>query len=271
MNGDNIIIPYCIWHYIEPETNTFLGYISGPRKYKKDGVIGFDCDKDEKIDKKWFLAGTFYAVSPSFRPVPVGMKIFCAKKNIKFPYNTTDMYLMYDPYNIKEDCVYFITYNQYVSNTIPLYFHLINENVFPSFDPKPPSSSELWSQTHISPIYVMKTMHHSFKCVNGRCIPWVSDIPLLYEFDPRKELNPLQNCVIFCNDLISSKDQNKPFNILEIADKEKLKSKMLSTAKTSTKPVLKSNIIIAIIIFLVFIGILIIIFAIYKRKTNRAL
>lgn len=40
------------------------------------------------------------------------MRIFCAKKNKGFPYNTVYMNAMYEPYNIKEDCVYFTTYNQ---------------------------------------------------------------------------------------------------------------------------------------------------------------
>uniref|UniRef100_A0A6C0H2T0 Uncharacterized protein n=1 Tax=viral metagenome TaxID=1070528 RepID=A0A6C0H2T0_9ZZZZ len=240
MNTD-VIIPYCIWHYIDLETNTFLGYISGPRKYKKDGVIGFDCKKEETKYSKWFLAGTFYAVSPSFRPIPVGMKIFCAKKNIESPYNTSDMYLMHDPYNIKEDCVYFTTYNQPVPNTSPLYFHLNGKNVFPSFDSKPPSS---WSPSPISPVFVMMSKYENFKCINRRCIPWTSDIPLLYDVDPHKELYPLENCVIFCNGLTVSKNKGKPLNILEMVKEEE---------KSNSK-------IITIIIFLVFIAITVIIY-----------
>jgi len=267
MSDDNIVIPYCIWHYIEPETNTFLGYISGPRKYIKDGVIGFECDKDDKPNEKWVSGGTFYAVSPNFRPVPVGMKIFCAKKNTAFPYNTQDMYLMYDPYNIKEECVYFIAYNQYVPNTIPLYFHMMGENVFPSFDSKPPSSSPNWTKTHISPIYVMTSSQHSFKCINGRCIPWISDIPLLYDFDPQKQLHPLQNCVIFCNDLVSSKNDGKPFNILEIAAKEK--EELLSVSK-SIEHNYNPYIITAIILFIC-ISVIIFAIVIYKRNTRRDL
>ena len=221
MNND-IIIPYCIWHYIDTDTNTFLGYISEPRKCRKDGVIHFDC---ESKYENWVLDVTFYAVSPSFRPIPVGMKIFCAKKNIQFPYDTDNVYLMYDPYNIKNDCVYFTTYIQSVPNTSPLYFHMTGENVFPSFDSNPPSDSLIWIQTRISPVYVMTSKHDKFKCVNGACIPWTTEIPNMYYVDEHKELLPLENCVIYCNDLAPSKNRGKQFNILEMVESESLSGK----------------------------------------------
>ena len=222
-NIDDDIIPYCIWHYIDINTNTFLGYIGSPRKYKKNGFVNFNCDS--KIKENWILAGTFYGIAPNFRPIPVGMKIFCAKNSSLFPYNTKDMYLMQDPYNMKDDCVYFVTYNQPVPNTTPLYFHLLGDNVFPSFDENPPSKSSDWSQTLISPVFVMTTKHDKFKCVNGRCIPWISEIPSLYDTDKHDEILGLHNCVVFCNDLVVSENEGKPFNILQIvSDRKKKKS-----------------------------------------------
>lgn len=223
INVDDDIIPYCIWHYIDVNTNTFLGYIGEPRKYKKNGIVSFDCDL--KMKENWVLAGTFYAIAPNFRPIPVGMKIFCAKTSSSVPYNTTDMYLMKDPYNIKDDCVYFTTYNQPVPNTKPLYFHLLKNNVFPSFDSKPPSTSPDWTQTTLSPIFVMTDKHDKFKCINGRCIPWVSEIPSLYDTDPHDELLGLHNCVVFCNDLVISKNEGKPFNILDMVLEERINKK----------------------------------------------
>jgi hypothetical protein len=231
--NDDVIIPYCIWHYIDIETQTFLGYIGGPKKIMKNGVITFDCAPDEKNYSKWFLADSFYAVSPSFRPIPVGMKIFCAKKNIRFPYNTNDLYLMYDPYNIKDDCIYFTTYIKPVPNTKPLYFHKIQDNIFPSFDSKPPSSSSEWTQTFISPIYVMTNKDIKFKCVNSTCLPWIDEIPDLYDFDPHEELLSLQNCVVYCNELVVSKNNGRPSNILQIASDQN--SKHLGSISKSNK------------------------------------
>ena len=186
----------------------------------------FDCEYHK--GRKWFLAGTFYAVSPSFRPIPVGMKIFCAKSSTSFPYNTKDMYLMYDPFNIKDDCVYFTTYNQPVPNTKPLYFHAQGDNIFPSFDSHPPSDLTKWTQTRISPVFVMTNKNEKFKCINGRCLPWTSDIKYLYDSDPHDELLSLQNCVIYCNDLVVSKNQGKPFNILEMISNESKKQKLIN-------------------------------------------
>ena len=262
MNND-IIIPYCIWHYIDIDTNTFLGYISGPRKYRKDGVINFDCGREEKKYEKWVFAGTFYAVSPSFRPIPVGMKIFCAKKNLQFPYDTDDVYLMYDPYNIKDDCVYFTTYIQPVPNTSPLYFHMAGEDVFPSFDPNPPSNSPIWTHTRISPIYVMTSKHDKFKCVNGRCIPWTSEIPSMYDSEQHKELLPLQNCVIYCNELVPSKNEGKSFNILEMVASESLseKKKLYSLKNIASKfPSHSFQHVLIVLLFFITLIILIIVF-----------
>lgn len=214
INVDDDIIPYCIWHYIDLDTNTFLGYISEPRKYKKNDVVSFDCDL--KINENWVFGGTFYATAPNFRPIPVGMKILCAKKSSSVPPITRDIYLMKDPYNIKDDCVYFATYTQPVPNTIPLYFHSLKNNIFPSFDPNPPSKLSEWTQTIISPVFVMQTKYEKFKCINGRCIPWISEIKSLYDTDPHDELLGLHNCVVYCNNLVLSKNEGKPFNILDM-------------------------------------------------------
>jgi hypothetical protein len=88
-NIDDDIIPYCVWHYIDINTNTFLGYISAPKKHKKNGFVSFNCES--KIKENWVLAGTFYGIAPNFRPIPVGMKIFCIKNSSSFPYNTKDI------------------------------------------------------------------------------------------------------------------------------------------------------------------------------------
>ena len=248
--NDDVIIPYCIWHYIDIEKQTFLGYIGGPKKSMKNGVVEFDCIPDEQKDSKWFLADSFYAVSPSFRPIPVGMKIFCAKKNIDFPYNTNDLYLMYDPYNIKDDCIYFTTYIQPVPNTKPLYFHKIGDNIFPSFKSTPPSSSPEWTQSFISPIFVMTSKDIKFKCVNGSCLPWIDDIPDLYDSDPHEELLSLQNCVVYCNELVVSKNKGRPFNILQIASDQNSKH----VAKTNKKKIL--SIVIISLVFLLLIVLL---------------
>ena len=38
------IVPFCIFHYINPFENTYRGYIGNPKMVKnKDGSIGYKC------------------------------------------------------------------------------------------------------------------------------------------------------------------------------------------------------------------------------------
>jgi hypothetical protein len=219
----DIIIPFCIYHYIDPATQTYWGYIGGPEKVRnEDGSTTYRCVSEPKVLKRWFLAATFYAVSPSFRPIPVGMRIFCAKKNRSYPYNTKDVTAVYDPYNIKDDCVYFTTYNQPVPNTEQLYFHTIGDTVFPSFDQQPPFDDPQRSQTHISPIFVMtpSTVGNNpnnikFKCINRKCLPWVKNIPNVYDIDQNDDLLSIDDCVLFCSELVLSKSKGRPFDLIQ--------------------------------------------------------
>lgn len=234
----DVVIPFCIYHYIDPSTQTYWGYIGGPQKIRReDGTITYRCAPEPKIFNKWFHADTFYAVSPSFRPVPAGMKIFCAKRSMGFPYDTKDVSLMYDIYNIKDDCVYFTTFNQPSPNTVPLYFHKIGNSVFPSFDKHPPSSNPGWKQTQISPVFVMTAdtvgditdQDHKgikFNCNNGLCLPWTKEIPNVFDTDPNSNFLDLPECVLYCNELIESEGAGEPQDLLEII-----------TSKETRKPV----------------------------------
>lgn len=226
MSDQGNIIPICIYHYIDPNTKTFKGYISPPRKIElENGKYTYECPKIPHTFGKWFLYGVFYALDPSFRPIPVGMKIFCAEKPHAYPYDTSDVYLMYDPFNIKDNCVYFTTYNMPVPNTRKLYFHKIGNGVFPSFDPEPPSNNPGWTQTDISPIFVMtpdtvgnifdtnETL--KFKCINGRCIPWNKNIPNIYQDDKNTPLLELDKCVVYCNELVvTTNSTRRPSTLL---------------------------------------------------------
>lgn len=182
------IIPFCIYHYIDPDTSTYLGFIGAPQVTKtKSGKTEFKCITEPKTFRGWRNTGVFYAATPMIRPIPFGMYLFCAQKAGGFPYDTNDMYNVMDSYNIKDNCVYFITYSQPVPNTVPLYMHKIGTTIFPSFDAKPPSDDN-WTMTDVSPLYVMtpgifgndpSKIH--FQCINGRCLPWKNEIPDIYD------------------------------------------------------------------------------------------
>ena len=210
------ILPFCIYNNAK-SNNTYMSRVlnSQVNSYLQDG------NKRSRIVclptiNNWELISTFYAINPIFRPIPVGMKIFCAEINQSYPYNTIDVTLMYDPYNIKQNCTYFITYSQPVPNTVPLYFHKQINNVVASFNPNPPTYSNTWTQTQISPIYVMtkETVGHNYNnikfiCNNGSCLPFTKPISDMFYFNKRYPTN-LSKCVEECNDYFKKLLLKKP-------------------------------------------------------------
>lgn len=260
------LLPFCIYHYIDHATKTYLGYIGAPEIIKeKDGSETNRCVTDPMIYRGWYLAGTFYAISPMFRPIPTGMKIFCAKRQREFPYVTNDVKLLYDPYNVKKDCVYFTTYNQSVPNTVPLYFHKIGKFTFPSFDITPPSNDPSWGKTQISPIFVM-TKHTvgdilkrvKFKCINGRCLPWNREIKDVFDNDPHAELLNIEECVLYCNKL---SEDTKQLNLLSRITVDKpLISRFFKKLSPS---------VIGIVIFLFLIFLFIVFYSLVKTKQKK--
>ena len=142
------IIPFCIYHYINPGDNTYRGIISNPIIERgKDGKTIYKCPETLK---DWKFAGLFYAISPLFRPIPIGMNLYCAEISKSY---MTDLRKNYDLFTFKDNCVYFMTYNKPALNTVPLYFYQLGTNVFPSFDENPPAKD--WNKINLSPLFVI--------------------------------------------------------------------------------------------------------------------
>lgn len=221
------IIPFCIYHYINKATNTYMGYIGSPQKIiLSNGEEIYNCSPTAPRFNKWYIASIFYAVNPSIRPIPVGMRVFCAKQSTEAPYGTSDVTAVFDPFNIKKNCVYFTTFNQPVPNTEKLYFHKYGDNIFPSFDKNPPFEDPAWTQTQISPIFVMtqntvgpNPTKINFRCVIGKCLPWVENIPDIYDPEPQDQLFNLENCMSFCNDFVQKTNDGRLFGMLDLIDK----------------------------------------------------
>jgi hypothetical protein len=167
-----------------------------------------------------------------FRPIPLGTKLFCAKRKGSFPYNTMENIFVYDPYKYEKLCNYFITYNQPVPNTVPLYLHKLNNNIFPSFDKNPPSSHSGWKQSSLSPIFVMteETVGPDpdkikFHCVNDRCLPiGITKINDIYD-DIYKIARPLGECVVMCGEIDVSYSVT-PIDLLENISKSNSNQKI---------------------------------------------
>ena len=143
--------------------------------------------------------------------------------------------------------VNFITYNRPVPNVKKLYFHQLNDNIFPSFEKEPPSKSKEWILPNINPIYVMTTKVDKFFCDNGRCLPMpIPDNYYKQRIDNKDNLN-IEDCIKNCNRGIS---------ILELV-KEKSKQNNFQSNKKILKSQKIHNIIkMNLILFCLFLIIL---------------
>ena len=225
MSVDNVILPYCIYHSVDPDTRTCLAYLSPPAKaIDKQGNHVFQCNPTPGIITKWTHHGTFYGIRPTLRPIPVGMALFCANKANYFPYDTTETDIVSDPYSLSAECVYFITYTQPTPGTVPLYLHQQGDHSFPSFEKEPPYASEqAWTMGggHRLPIcYVMteqtvgklvpfpvppggKGANIRFTCLNGRCVP-SNAIPSDAFNNTEGEDMDIETCLVKCNMLVEA-------------------------------------------------------------------
>ena len=151
------IVPYCIYHYTDNNTNTFYGYIGNPTKIKKlSGNIEFSCPIDTIQNSKWTLYNSFYAFSPMIRPIPKGLKLINALKLGQYPFSTKTIKYQYDPFHIKENSVSFLAWTKPVMTSVPLYIHITSDgNYFPSFEKEPLIKQKGWTQSKLSPIFVL--------------------------------------------------------------------------------------------------------------------
>lgn len=162
MLSDDVITPFCIYHYIDKQTSTYRGFIGNPTQ--SDGSI-YTCNPPPVEYGNWYLYGTFYAISPTFKPMPKGVKFIETIKLAEFPYETSKIDVKYDPFDLSKNSINFITWTQPVPNTIPLYIFTLGSSIFPTFENKSPPN---WKQSKLSPIYVLdpskfkKTKHFAF-------------------------------------------------------------------------------------------------------------
>jgi hypothetical protein len=209
MSIDNIIIPYYIYHYDNITTSEYLG------------LITYEKNLSPVLYKGWKLYGIFYAFNPSLKPIPQGTVLFNIKIKNYFPYDIENCKFIYDIFSIDNNDIYstnFITYIRPFPNTTPLYFHKINNSVYPSFDKNPPDKGD-WKLEGIDPVYVLTSNKDSFTCINGRCLQ--NPMPKNY-FNPNKNLKDtllIKDCLSKCNNSVGILDIVK-----KMSSKENLKS-----------------------------------------------
>jgi hypothetical protein len=171
VRNDSGLFPYYIYHYEDPNTQTYLGHISSAEVNVDDkGEISYQGMGKSLIYTGWKKYGKFYSLEPSFQPIPRAMVLLCAKWLAGFPYQTYSIKHVMDPFN-KEmgSCVYFYAYDRFVPNTVPLYFYSLNVDantsddiIWPSFEKDPPGGLD-WKLVR-DPVYVLAPDHTSEKC-----------------------------------------------------------------------------------------------------------
>ena len=124
------VLPFCVYHWVNEEEGTYRSYLAPPQVTRTISGLKYVCGEPPLFDHglhrhRWRKKFVFYAGNPMVRPIPYGMGLFCASKRQKAPYDTTSARFVYDPYNLKQDCVYFIAYTRPVPHTTPLYFHTL--------------------------------------------------------------------------------------------------------------------------------------------------
>jgi len=189
----------------------------------KNGVRNLSKELDEILGK---VVDKFYVIDPKFRPIPSYMSLFCIKSDNSYPYGINSFQQIYDPFNIDDNCLLFITWMEPVPYSIPLYIYKIGNIIYPSLK----INSKL-TEIDISPIYVLnekkfekwnKVPQFRFSNYMGRCIP-----------DPTNGVS-IQNCV--------KHNKNKPQTLLEY---------LLENRKKQVNFVLKTTIGVTLF-FLVF-------------------
>lgn len=155
------LVPFCI--YKNP--NLPGGIIDLPTKVRIEDKDIFACK--EKTGLK--LAGTFYAINPSFTPIPYGTILMCQGPKGVHP--------LYDMFNLDEQCTRFIAWSSKVPNTIPLYIAKNGENTYSSLEPFP----EDYEQVPYSPLYVIPPgkENYLFTNIDGVCHPEESGTQLI--------------------------------------------------------------------------------------------
>lgn len=264
-----LINKYCIYHQDNISSN--LGLIKTAVRIRDDnGDEEIEC-KLEKTMVKWNIYDGFYAINPMIQPIPSGMVLLCSKRNKSFPHNSTSLRIVYDPFFLEDDCIYFIAWTKRVSYTIPLFIYGEDgNNIYPSFK-KLDNMPEILD---LSPIFVLEDPNNNkslndvynkknfiknnkvvftFKSYQGRCIP-----------DP--DGVSLSRCMVLNNKNITDLEHGgKPPTLLEHLlrlDKERNVNIPLIFEKVPTY-------LIGIILLIFTIAFLTCIFLLYTKTDNK--
>jgi hypothetical protein len=180
------IIPICIYYTYYDQDNIIATIQNPERVIDNEGKISYNCNTQDNFYSNWLLYSIFYSVIPTFRPIPEGMNIYFARISDKEPYNLIEVGIVYNTFNIQNDCIYFMAWTYASDSTSILYFYKSNDGVVPTFDKKIVDDSLLLNK-NVLELHVLKEdisvinncrsfnciidKNVNFKCENQRCLP----------------------------------------------------------------------------------------------------
>lgn len=165
---DKDITTFCAYQ----GTSGLDSYIGMPTKVREAHGTELVC-KDLPNMK---LLTTFYAIRASFRPIPPGASLFCAKSKDG---KTTDVTIQYDPFHIEPSCTMFIAWVEPVPYTTQIHLFQKGNSTYISMKNDPPPG---YVRTVFSPIYVLLDPK-----LNATRVPGITDTKKLF---PRYENTP---------------------------------------------------------------------------------
>jgi hypothetical protein len=288
------ILPFCVYHLSSQPPR---GYISGPQ-ISSNGKLYCPEPPPDSAYGPWKLAFSFYAINPNIRPLPYGTELFCSHTAQSYPYDTTSVQYLYDPYDLQKNCVYFIAYTKPVPWSMPLFLHNSGSSVYPSKHSSSPfetqtgsGSSEFtynprhWGGTgHINPVYVLSPelfgpnyQEIKFVCNIATCLPFLpkhaKDVQA-FRFEKNLDFTidggvpkptSLSECITRCNELIPRDETiGTPLNLIDIIHRELGSSSSPSvslsaeTVVSKTDSILDKTILISIGIIVVLTSLVVI-------------
>ncbi len=121
----------------------------------------------------WVLAGEVYVINHLARPIGTNMKLFEITRNEAFPYNSNNIFIVLDPFThpVRDNKVFFISYNFPVQNTVPIYIFrdLSDDSVFLSFTKDVPYP--FLTKDYYQEFWALKEPIDGWECVEGVVMP----------------------------------------------------------------------------------------------------
>lgn len=262
-----LMVTMCIYYRNNSNQEVYQSYIGAPVLVPdKENNVKMVCMEPNTAYQGWYPAERFYAINPMFTPIPSYFRLICAKRNLSGEknYNTLSVVTNYDPFNINDECIYFLTWTLPTPYTTPLYVYKSGGGILVSFKKRNLPTAFL------SPLFVLTekpkentilpgpkkwfnkmkngTPDFLFRNDNGRCIPEPGGISL-------------EECTLQTN-----LQMQRPLSLLDILKKESLAEKQVSNIYKIPNFFKKTNnFVITVVITILFITLGIVIYLIINK------